>query len=227
MLGFLANSNLPLTALENLELDLCNEDSSLHVPTFSISNSAPQLRRLSLMGHYVNNCDLGYSQLTHLITGPFRLISGGPNFSSTQYIAILRLCPQLTHCSIGDIHLCPEGTPFVHHNLRSLVLYSWRSEVVEVMLDLLTLPALRNIQISLGPLSHPKTWSTSTFESFLCRSLCPLESFTLESSHNIPQEIIHLIVSVPSLVQVALWKGGQNVTPSYILQRVADRKAQL
>ena len=47
---FLANSNLPLTALENLELDLCNEDLSSQMPTFSISNLALQLRRLSLMG---------------------------------------------------------------------------------------------------------------------------------------------------------------------------------
>jgi hypothetical protein len=227
ILGFLANSNLPLTALENLELDLCNEDSPLHMPTFSISSSAPQLRRLSLMGNFPNNCDLGYSQLTHLITGPYRLISNGPNLSITHYITILRLCPQLMHCSIGDIYLGPDGTPLMHHNLRSLVLYSWRSEFVESMLDLLTLPALRDIRIVLGPLAHPQTWSTSTFESFLCRSLCPLESFTLVSSHDTPEEIIHAVLSVPSLVQVALWKGGQDVTPSYILQRVADRKAQL
>jgi len=227
ILGFLANSNLPLTALENLELDICNENPPLHMPTFSIQNSAPQLRRLSLMGSYPNNCDLGYSQLTHLITGPYRLISNGPNLSITHHIAILRLCPKLTHCSIGDVHLGPEGSPLVHHNLRSLALYSWRSELVEVMLDLLTLPVLRDIRISLGPLAHPRIWSTSTFESFLRRSLCPLESFTLESSHDIPEEIIYLVVSVPSLVQVALWKGGQNVTPSYILQRVADRKTQL
>jgi hypothetical protein len=215
--ALLSNDDLPLHSLVRLELDF-HGNEFFAFPKFSISESAVALRHL-WSSYYLDPmlCDLAWSYLTSF---------KATDSSVSHCLQILRLCPQLTLCSVGlDGTTLTSAPPTQHPNLRYLNFYTSSPHDMTSMLHLLTLPALRHLCIFIaGGVTAVRGFPTSQLRSFLTRS-CRLKKFTFDGPFTWVNEIdfMSCVSMAPLLEDVSMMCNGRNLLSNRMATLIAAR----
>jgi len=110
--------------------------------------------------------------------------------------------PQLTHCSLHDCPTSPVPlkTPILAQ-LVSLHIYNFTRHGVTAAFECLTLPALREVSITLG---NTTQFSFTSFMDLLFRSGCRLDRLAIHSGIITNHNLITLLQQLPSLKELQI-----------------------
>ena len=107
-----------------------------------------------------------------------------PDIDGPVLLTLLALCPHLQDFTFSSVDIPSHDVAtyaaraFTHPDLRSLSVTVLRG--TGFLLDALTLPALRHLEIRDSYIG-PTTWRHNEFKAFVGRSRCPLEMLTIHS----------------------------------------------
>ncbi|KAJ7587450.1 hypothetical protein C8J56DRAFT_1081691 [Mycena floridula] len=164
-LGQLPENSVPL--LQSLSI----HDSSPNLPFIKGFQTAPQLNSVTFMStELLLKLKLPLSQISHVSS--FTCSPG-------EALSLLRQAPNLLSCSFG---VTPRDIPtsgIEHSQLKRLRLFSFdnRGKPHVRLLDLLRLPALENLEMTLGKKE------IAGITSLVRRSRCPLQVLTIRLGH--------------------------------------------
>lgn len=191
-------NHLPI--LRFISIDRGMEESG---PEMRMFDAAPQLRVAQIRGMYLNRILLPMDQLTSL-----SICCGDVD----ECLEMLQQSPHVIHCAFGNIcvsHNDP-GPVHVHASqlevLELIDVIELCSDAADVALEHLTAPAIRKISWhAYRYLPNKTSLHHHEFISFIHRSLCSLESLSLDglclSSDN---DLIECLQAVPSLTALSL-----------------------
>lgn len=126
-------------------------------------------------------------------------------YTPTECLEILRLCPNLTSCSLGLISDYPIESTTPH--LRHCRLINFRISPESnhgSFFDCLTLPALRTVCLDPQKTSRSNSWPGQQVLDLLQRSLCTLEKFTWGLDSVKIENIIRCLESMPDLKELQI-----------------------
>ncbi|KAF9484555.1 hypothetical protein BDN70DRAFT_872335 [Pholiota conissans] len=209
--------NVPILTSLTISPAFASEDDPLEEIYFFAL--APQLENVTLSSYSIPAVALPLVQIKSFITD---------NMDEEAPYEIFRICPNLLHFKL-DIRLdAPEWTVFTdsqrHDKLETLELLVQTDEDVSVLLDRLTLPALRSFTLEVTDESPVMM----LIQPFLARSACALAILNLHCFTMPEDELISCLKSLPMLRALKLVNSRQM---GRIYQNVLDsmnpRKQQI
>lgn len=187
--------NLPM--LDTLRITL--PTVSAHHLSFDMFENAPSLHEVHTTYVYIAEVRLPWHQIT---------IFRGDHLYVDECLTVLWHCPQLKKCYFSPIindddlartHLLPEA--LTHKSLERLDITNTDASLIDPLLDLCTLPALRRLRIECNRHIDDTTVSiTPTIR----RSACILENLSMEEAFLSEEEAISCLQSIPSLVTLEI-----------------------
>ena len=168
--------------------------------SFDMFENAPSLHKVHLIYVYISEVTLPWHQIT-----TFR----GDYLYVDECLKVLWCCPQLKKCYfspiIGDYdleraQLWPEA--LTHESLERLDITMTDAAIIDPLLDLCTLPALRRLRI--GCNSRIDSDATVSITPVIRRSACILEKLSMEQAFLSEEEAISCLQDIPSLVTLQI-----------------------
>jgi len=171
-----------------------------HHRSFDMFENAPSLHEVHLIYVYVAEVTLPWHQIT-----TFR----GDRLYVDECLKVLWHCPQMKNCHfspiIGDYeleraHLWPEA--LTHKSLEWLDITRTDAAIIDSLLDLCTLPALRRLRIGCNRLRAES--ATVSITPAIRRSACILENLSMEQAFLSEEEAMTCLQDIPSLVTLQI-----------------------
>lgn len=195
-----------------------------HHRSFDMFENAPSLHEVHLIYVYVAEVTLPWHQIT-----TFR----GDRLYVDECLKVLGYCPQMKKCHfspiIGDYeleraHLWPEA--LTHESLERLDITKTDAAIIDPLLDLCTLPALRRLRIGCKRLLAEG--ATVSITPAIRRSACILENLSMEQAFLSEEEAISCLQDIPSLVtlQISL-QPPKNISVEFLCALSSTKKPLL
>ncbi|PPQ93432.1 hypothetical protein CVT25_004508 [Psilocybe cyanescens] len=164
---------------------------------FRISARQPQPQVISIAHLSLIYVDIDWSNLTDLLA---------KSFSVLECLEVLKQAPRLKHCDLRDVTRGPTNhtpySPVQHTTMEFLSVGVTDGNCIVLIFDLLTLPALSSLAITLD--NHWTTLPSGSLVSFLERSSCILKSFCVHHGRYDIAILVTLLRSLPSVEELVL-----------------------
>ncbi|KAK7000393.1 hypothetical protein R3P38DRAFT_1846350 [Favolaschia claudopus] len=185
--------------------------------SYKLSHLSLEMGSIITRGHDCRQIQIHDPYLPHLKTLSITVYRGMTLGHVSDWMALLEAAPALVECTMENIvyvesryaYISPQ--PLVHTSLRKLWLgrpwdghhrsYRMPTTNSAVVLDLTTLPALRDLHISHFDISM------KAFTSFLLESAPPLESFGMCAPVCAESELAECLRLMPTLTSLTLDRG--------------------
>ena len=167
--------------------------------SFDMFENAPSLHEVHLIYFNVAEVTLPWHQIT-----TFRV----DFIYVDECLEVLWYCPQLKNCYFCPIisdddlertHLWPEA--LTHESLERLDITTTDAAIIDPLLYLCTLPALRRLRIDCN---NRTAGATVSITPVIRRSACILETLSMEQAFLSEEEAISCLQDIPSLVTLRI-----------------------
>jgi hypothetical protein len=140
---------------------------------------------------------------------------------------ILESCPNLARCTVDVYRLDDTLDNLDHSSLASLHLIQFVEEYLDVLFNILTLRALRDLDIAGPSRSNPSlVLPQNAVASMLDRSSCNLQRLRLFCVGFTSDELVAILQAQPSLVELVIHEPTSPIVSKQLLERMTHHISQ-